>query len=90
MQISDLQPYVDADLTFAAKTYFRSRFGRFYVREGVMVAFFARLADVAHDLCEANGAAASAAAVERGPPQPPLLLLLSRTCLDLAASGSVG
>ena len=39
-QLTDLQLFIDPELTFAVKTYFRAKFCRFYVREGVLVAFF--------------------------------------------------
>ena len=39
-QLTNLQLFIDPELTFAVKTYFRAKFCRFYVREGVLVAFF--------------------------------------------------
>ena len=38
--LTNLQLFIDPELTFAVKTYFRAKFCRFYVREGVLVAFF--------------------------------------------------
>ncbi len=83
--MTELHPYVDPELTFAVKTYFRSRFGRFYVREGVLVAFFSRLVDAAQEMGGGGLSGQEWASVAQ---QPTLLLLLSRTCLDLAESGS--
>ena len=39
-QLTDLQLFIDPELTFAVKTYFRAKFCRYFVREGVLVAFF--------------------------------------------------
>jgi hypothetical protein len=50
-QLSDLQLFIDPELTFAVKTYFRAKFCRFYVREGVLVAFFSHVIEVAQNFC---------------------------------------
>jgi hypothetical protein len=48
-QLQALQLFIDGELTFAVKTYFRSRFCRFFVREGVVVAFFGYMIDKAQN-----------------------------------------
>jgi hypothetical protein len=77
-QLSDLQLFIDPELTFAVKTYFRAKFCRFYVREGVLVAFFSHVIEVAQNFCSDT-----VPTTDKSPPPPALLLLLSRTCFDL-------
>lgn len=72
-QMSNLQHYIEPELTFAVKTYFRAKFCRYYVREGVLVAFFSHIIEVAQNYCMDS---------EKTTP-PILLLLLSRNCFDL-------
>jgi hypothetical protein len=73
-QVSNLQLFIDTELTFAVKTYFRSEFCRLFAREGVFVAYFKYFLEVAKNLCSDAGAIA---ANEKSVP-PILLLLLSR------------
>ncbi len=90
-QMSSLQLFIDPELTFAVKTYFRSKFSRFYVREGVLIAFFRRLVAAAGELCGEGGGgdgSSSSGLGAQSQSQPALLLLLSRTCLDLPGGGS--
>ena len=72
-QISHLQLFIDPELTFAVKTYFRAKFARIFVREKVLVAFFSHIIEVAQNYCYDG---------EKTTP-PALLLLMSRTCFDL-------
>ncbi len=44
-QLETLQVFIDPELTFAVKTYFRARYCRQLVREGVFVAFFNHMAE---------------------------------------------
>ena len=74
-QVTNLQLFIDTELTFAVKNYFRAEFCRTFAREGVFVAFFRYFLDVAKGLC--SDAGAIAAANEKTVP-PILLLLLSR------------
>ena len=72
-QMADLKLFIEPELTFGVKTYFRAKFCRVYVREKVLVAYFSHIIDVAQNFCEDT---------EKAVP-PVLLLLLSRTCFDL-------
>eukprot|EP00095_Tigriopus_kingsejongensis_P000391 snap_masked-scaffold19_size710362-processed-gene-0.6 protein:Tk00391 transcript:snap_masked-scaffold19_size710362-processed-gene-0.6-mRNA-1 annotation:"vacuolar protein sorting-associated protein 51 homolog" len=72
-QMSHLQHYIDPELTFAVKTYFRAKFCRYFVREGVLIAFFSHIIEIAQNYCQDS---------EKNTP-PTLLLLLSRNCFDL-------
>ncbi len=82
-QLATLRFFVDPELTFAVKTYFRAKFGRFYVREGVLVAFLAHLIETAQVFC--GGGSSDGA---KSPPPPLLLLLLSRCCYDMQKASS--
>ena len=74
-QATNLQLFIDSELTFAVKTYFRAQFCRVYAREGVFVAYLKHFLEVATSLCTDGGAIA--ASNEKSIP-PILLLLLSR------------
>ena len=74
-QVDNLQLFIDSELTFAGKSYFRSQFCRGFAREGVFVAHFKHFLDVAGSLCSDAGAIAGSS--EKSIP-PILLLLLSR------------
>ena len=77
-QMTNLQLFLDPELTFAVKTNFRTTFCRSDAREGVAVAHFKHILDIAHNFCSDD-------TTDRTVP-PLLLLLLSRTCLDLQTS----
>ena len=78
-QVTNLQLFIDTELTFAVKIYFRVEFCRVFAREGVFVAYLKYFLDVATSLC--SDAGAIAAANEKSVP-PILLLLLSRYILN--------
>ncbi len=75
---TNLQLFLDPELTFAVKTNFRTSFCRAAVREGVVVAHCKQIIGVCQDFCSDDS-------TEKTVP-PILLLLLSRTCLDLQSS----
>ena len=77
-QMTNLQLFLDPELTFAVKTNFRTTFCRSAAREGVAVAHFKHILDVADNFCSDD-------TTDRTVP-PLLLLLLSRACLDLQMS----
>lgn len=76
--MTDLQSFLNQELSFALKTNFRTSFSRSAVREGIVVAHFKQILKIADDFCSDD-------TTDRTVP-PLLLLLLSRTCLDLQAS----
>lgn len=76
--LSNLQAFLQSDITFAAKPYFREKFCKIDVRESVTVAFFSYLNDLAMEFCNTP--------VERGTVPPPLLLLLSKFCLEFGSN----
>jgi len=71
-----LHSFLDQELSFSAKTYFRVTFSSVMVQEGVLLRHFRHLVEVCSKF--------SKGAVKSVPPA--LLLLLSRTCLDLHTS----
>lgn len=71
-----LHSFLDQELSFSAKTYFRVTFSGVMVQEGVLLRHFRHLVEVCSKF--------SKGAVKSVPPA--LLLLLSRTCLDLHTS----
>ena len=77
-QMTNLQLFLDPELTFAVKTHFRTTFCRSAARDGGAVAHFKQLLEAADNCCSADPP-------DRTVP-PLLLLLLSRTCLDLQMS----
>ena len=76
--MTNLQLFLDPELTFAVKTNFRTTFCRSAAREGVAVAHFKQILEVAENFCSDD-------TTDRTVP-PLLLLLLSRTCLDIQMS----
>ena len=76
--MTNLQLFLDPELTFAVKANFRTSFCRTAVREGIVVSHFKQIIKIAENFCSDD-------TTDRTVP-PLLLLLLSRTCLDLQAS----
>jgi len=74
--LATLHSFLDQELSFSAKTYFRVEFTTVMVQEGVLLRHFRHLVEVCSKF--------SKGAVKSVPPA--LLLLLSRTCLDLHTS----
>ena len=77
-RLTNLQYFIDPELTFAVKTYYRAKFCRYFVREGIVVAYFKYILKVSEEFCEEKS--------DKNAPPPVLLLLLSRSCLDLHSS----
>lgn len=77
--LSNLQAFIQSDITFAMKMHFREPFCREYVREGVVVSFLHHINNVALEFCCSIGDKTMV-------PPPALLLVLSRLCLDLKTS----
>jgi len=73
--MSNLQAFLAPDITFAMKPYFRGRFCREDVREGLVVAFVKHVCTTCNDFCEAPG--------DKTTSTPALLMILSRFCIDL-------
>ena len=69
--LTTLQTFLDPELSFSAKTYFRTKFCVTLVQEGVLINYFNQIVNICGKFC--TGRAVS----------PALLLLMSRTCLDL-------
>lgn len=70
----NLQAFIQSDITFASKSYFRDPFCKTHVREGVVVKFFRHINDVSSEFCDTIN--------DRGAAPAALLLILSRLCLD--------
>ena len=69
--LTTLQTFLDPELSFCAKTHFRTKFCVTIVQENVMLNYFQQIVEMCGKYC--TGKTVS----------PALLLLLSRTCLDL-------
>jgi len=69
-----LQTFLDPELSFSSKTYFRTTFCLSMVQEGVLMAHFNQIVSVCSKFSSGRSV------------PPALLLLLSRTCLDLHIS----
>lgn len=77
-RLLNLEYFIDPELSFAVKTYYRAKFCRGFVREGIVVAYFKHILQVSEEFCEEKS--------DKNAPPPVLLLLLSRSCLDLHSS----
>ena len=77
-RLTNLQYFIDPELSFAVKTYYRAKFCRNFVREGIVVAHFKQIFKICEGFCEEKS--------DKNAPPPVLLLLLSRSCLDLHSS----
>ena len=77
-RLTNLQHFIDPELSFAVKNYYRGKFCRAFVREGIVVAYFKHILKTCDDFCEEKS--------DKNAPPPILLPLLSRNCLDLHGS----
>ncbi|XP_065826361.1 vacuolar protein sorting-associated protein 51 homolog [Oscarella lobularis] len=75
---ASLKEFVASDVTFATKQYFRSKFCREWVSNGLVVGFIEHIFETATGFCEES--------VSREATGPPLILILSRLCLDFEQS----
>jgi len=70
--LTTLQTFLDPELSFSAKTYFRTNFCVSIVQENVLVKYFDKIVSICSKFCSGPRSVS-----------PALLLLLSRTCHDL-------
>merc|ERR1712223_599230 len=77
-RLSNLEYFIDPELSYAVKNYYRTKFCRSFVREGIVVAYFKYILQISEEFCEEKS--------DKNAPPPILLLLLSRSCLDLQSS----
>ena len=73
--LNTLHAFLDPELSFSSKTFFRSKFCVAIVQERVMIHYFQQIIDTCSRFCSGTRTVS-----------PALLLLLSRTCLDLHTS----
>uniref|UniRef100_T1J0Z4 Vacuolar protein sorting-associated protein 51 homolog n=1 Tax=Strigamia maritima TaxID=126957 RepID=T1J0Z4_STRMM len=76
--LSNLQAFLQSDITFSTKHYFRDQFCNEHVRETVVLGFFRHVNEIALEFCDSLH--------ERSSSPPPLLLILSRMCVDFESS----
>ncbi|XP_054709728.1 vacuolar protein sorting-associated protein 51 homolog [Uloborus diversus] len=74
---SELQLFIQPDITFAVKVQFREKFCSKFVREEVVIAFLKHINKCCEEFCSSN---------EKSSTPPQLILLLSRFCLNLEQS----
>ena len=77
-RLTNLEYFIDPELSYAVKNYYRTKFCRSFVREGIVVAYFKHILQISEEFCEEKS--------DKNAPPPVLLLLLSRSCLDLQSS----
>ncbi|VDI73036.1 vacuolar protein sorting-associated protein 51 homolog isoform X1 [Mytilus galloprovincialis] len=75
--LNNLQAFLDSDITFAMKPYFRGPFCVQGVREGLIVAFLNHVSSTCLEFCEDK---------DKGSAPPALLLILSKLCIEFEAS----
>ncbi|CAC5389288.1 ANG2 [Mytilus coruscus] len=75
--LNNLQAFLDSDITFAMKPYFRGPFCVQGVREGLIVAFLNHISSTCLEFCEDK---------DKGSAPPALLLILSKLCIEFEAS----
>ncbi|XP_040575275.1 vacuolar protein sorting-associated protein 51 homolog [Lepeophtheirus salmonis] len=75
-ELNKLVHFIDSDIHFAMKTYFRSKFCRSFVREGILVNIMTDITQTCKTYC-----------IQQDRNVPPLLiLLLSRSCYEIQST----